>query len=387
MWRSTRFYHYILPRQMARCCLLPLLYQYRRDLWNSYCSGIESILAAFSPATIQLFFISFFAHFLRYCVETPSSKSPPIFGIPRILRNEKNVNIMEEVTGARLFSEELFSNLVCHFVGKWLQNEKLASNFDIHKIGYNSVMEYQKHVLLNFHYLLGVSLQHAATNSISSLLRDLSLLSRSFALMTEIISMLPSSYFIRFFRTIISYIHRMIHSYEVDSPSGVSLSGWDPKDSLLWGPATASASSEVQTMNKSNPFIPFADSSNSLTPEIQDSRGSLDLMYEERKSTLLLLLRRMNSLELSERGDMELLNSLWKLLNSCNSRDYFTLICEFLPFVILHYSVGKPWNLEIVETRSADRGERREPINEESEKPDHQPAGFGENHVDFGHYG
>ena len=340
MWRSTRFYHYILPRQMTRCCLLPLLYQFRRDYWNSYCSGVESILAAFSPATIQLFFISFFTHFLRYCVETPSSKSPPIFGIPRILKNEKNVNIMEEVTSSRLFSEELFSNVVCHFVGKWLQNEKLASNFDIHKIGYNSVMEYQKHVLLNFHYLLGVSLQHAATSSISSLLRDFSLLSRSFALMTEIIAMLPSSYFNRFFRTIIQYIHRMIHSYEVDSPSGVSLSGWDPKDSLLWGPA--SVSSEVQAMNKFNPSFSFADSSNSLTPEIQDSRGTMDLMYEERKSTLLLLLRRMNSLEISERGDMELLNSLWKLLNSCNSRDYFTLICEFLPFVILHYSVGKP---------------------------------------------
>ena len=358
MWRSTRFYHYLLPRQMARCCLLPLLYQIRRDLWNSYCSGIESILAAFSPATIQLFFVTFFSHFLRFCVETPSTKASPIFGIPRMPGTEKKDNIMEEVTRSKLFSEELFSNVVCHFVGKWLQNEKLASNFDIHKIGYNSIIEYQKHVLLNFHYLLGVSLQKASMSSISSLLRDFSLLSRSFALMTEILSMLPSSYFNRFFRTIISYIHRMILSYDdVDAPSGVSLSGWDPKDSQPWSAASASipassasipassasipASSDAQAISRL-PSVQVADASNPFLPEFQDSRGSLDLMYEERKAMLLLLLQRMNSLELSERGDMELLNSLWKLLNSCSSRDYFTLIREFLPFVILHYSVRQP---------------------------------------------
>lgn len=296
--------------------------------------------------------------------------------------SNQKVSVMKELSRMSIFSEKLFSNVVCHFVGKWLKNEKLASNFDILKIGYNSINEYQNHIRLNFHYLLGVSVEHAATSSISSLLNDFSLFSRSFALMTEIISMLPSSYFNSYFRTIIMYIQRMTRSCELDPPSGVSLSGWDPKDSLLSGPAAVSW--EVQSMNRFS-SIQSADSSNSMTPEIQDSRGSLDLMYEERKTTLLLLLSRMNSLELSEHGNMELLNSLWKLLNSCSPRDYFTLICEFLPFVIVHYSVGKPWNPEIVETGGSDRGERREPVYEEGEKPDHKPIRSCKNHVDFGH--
>ena len=143
----------------------------------------------------------------------------------------------------------------------------------------------------------------------------------------------------------------MILSYDdVDAPSGVSLSGWDPKDSQPWSAASASipassasipVSSDAQAISRL-PSVQVADASNPFLPEFQDSRGSLDLMYEERKAMLLLLLQRMNSLELSERGDMELLNSLWKLLNSCSSRDYFTLIREFLPFVILHYSVRQP---------------------------------------------
>lgn len=41
----------------------------------------------------------------------------------------------------------------------------------------------------------------------------------------------------------------------------------------------------------------------------------------------------------SQKGDIPLLNSLWKLMNSCYNRDYFVFIQELLPFVIDHYSV------------------------------------------------
>lgn len=71
--------------------------------------------------------------------------------------------------------------------------------------------------------------------------------------------------------------------------------------------------------------------------------------YKERMELLLLLLRRINEVSVIEVGveawregqknDIQLLNALWKLLNTCYNRDYFTFVRELLPFVILNYTV------------------------------------------------
>lgn len=75
--------------------------------------------------------------------------------------------------------------------------------------------------------------------------------------------------------------------------------------------------------------------------------------YKERMELLLLLLRRINeanvievgveALDDGQKNDIQLLNALWKLLNTCYNRDYFTFVRELLPFVILNYTV-LPYN-------------------------------------------
>ena len=335
LWNSTRSFYYILPRQMIQCCLLSLLYANQREIWNSYCSEIEAVLGALSPATIQLFFISFFTHFLAFCVEAPLTKNSVIFSIPKMDNVNGTLSVMDELTKSKHFQRQLFSNVVCLLMGTWLQNIKILPQYDAHTVGYNSVEEMHKHVLMNFQYLLGTSLSDASTSSISSLLLHFSLLSQSFDLMAEMLMMLPANYFNRHFRTIITYVSRMVISCELDSPTHTASSEKEMTESIH----SHHSSLDSQTLKGPSVTLNLARSVVASTNS-QSSRGISVSVYEERKNTVLILLRRMNTLEMNEHGDMELLNSLWKLLNLCYYRDYFVFIREFLPFVILHYSVA-----------------------------------------------